>query len=549
MVNSPSQTLDKMVKIPKVGNPVTAIRNAFTVKPEQKSEDGRDQWQSRTSYLLASMCGAIGFRNLLRFPSQVFNNNGLQWFIPYFMALALLAIPVLILEVSIGSALRGGPILAWNAVNKRSRGVGLGNLWVTALVCLYYVPMLSWVLRFFRASFESPLPWEGRVAEFYEQTVVANVAPIPATAAEAIEQGVMMSYPGAGLIGEQVGWTAFSWVVIWLCLFNGVKTTGKVVYFTMGLPILIVVVLIVRSATLPNAIDGIRLYVGEFNAGQLAGGQIWQDALGQVFYSTGVGFGYYTAYASYNSRNANAVQDSIIICCCNSLFEIACGFAVFGVVGFLGMTPESTGRVGSFVLGFITLPEGLALMPGAQVWSVIFFFTLFMLAVSSAFVMTDAMVTVVHDSDWGRKWPRVYITTGVIICGFLVSMIYNTQFGSYLLDAVDLNTNNIVLPFAVFAECYAATIIYRSVDVIGQCGVPAFAVHQLGYIGGMIGGLALAHMVSIPGGIAFGFGLYFVCFAVSVLLAKTPDSMPPRFWSNNTLLCRAWWLAAYSVSG
>lgn len=51
----------------------------------------------------------------------------------------------------------------------------------------------------------------------------------------------------------------------------------------MGLPIIMIFVLIVRGATLPNAVDGVRLYVGEFNGGQLVQGQIWQDALGQVY--------------------------------------------------------------------------------------------------------------------------------------------------------------------------------------------------------------------------------------------------------------------------
>lgn len=73
----------------------------------KKSADGRDQWGSRTAYVLASMGGAVGFGNLLRYPSQVFNNNGLQWFIPYLMAITLLAIPVLILEISLGQAYRG----------------------------------------------------------------------------------------------------------------------------------------------------------------------------------------------------------------------------------------------------------------------------------------------------------------------------------------------------------------------------------------------------------------------------------------------------------
>lgn len=408
--------------------------------------------------------------------------------------------------------------------------------------------MLSWVLRFFRGSFQSPLPWEGRLNDFYENDVLRAVDPVPADPATAIEQGVMMSYPGTGLVGEHVGWNAFSWFIVWLCIYKGVSVTGKVVYVTMGLPIIMVIVLIARGATLPGSIDGIRLYVGQFNGGQLVGGQIWQDALGQVFYSTGVGFGYYTAYASYNAQNANAAQDAILICCSNSLFEISCGFAVFAVVGYLEMTPANTGQVGSFTLGFITLPEGLAQMPAAQVWSVLFFFTLFLLAVSSAFVMLDTIVTTLCDTDRGRRIPRIYVTTTTTIIAFLVSLIYCTEFGPALLDGIDMNTNNIVLPMAVFSECYAATVVYRSIDVVGQVGIPAFAVHQLGYLGGLLVGLLLAHNVSIAAGLGVGFGMYFGLVGLSVLVAKTPDSVPPRFWGRNMYLARLWWLAFYSVN-
>lgn len=216
---------------------------------------------------------------------------------------------------------------------------------------MYYIPMLAYVLRFFRGSFQSPLPWEGRLEEFFNNEVIAQVDPIPSQS-EALEQGVFMTYPGFALIGEQVGWTAFSWFVVWLCIYKGVAVTGKVVYFTsvvsatlfllspvadiisrMGFPIVMIIVLLVRGVTLPNAVDGLRIYAGSFFGEKLQSGQIWQAALGQVFYSTGVGFGYYTAYASYNAVNANPAADALIIACSNSLYEITAGFAVFGIVG------------------------------------------------------------------------------------------------------------------------------------------------------------------------------------------------------------------------
>src|SRR6478609_5454200 len=79
-----------------------------------KDEDGRDNFKSRSQFVLCAMGGAVGLGNLLRFPSVVFNNYGLQFFIPYFIALFLIGIPILILEITLGQAYRGGCVIAWN---------------------------------------------------------------------------------------------------------------------------------------------------------------------------------------------------------------------------------------------------------------------------------------------------------------------------------------------------------------------------------------------------------------------------------------------------
>ncbi|KAF2259770.1 creatine transporter [Lojkania enalia] len=512
----------------------------------KQTEDGRDQWGSRTAYVLASMGGAVGFGNLLRYPSQVFNNNGLQWFIPYLMAIFLLAVPVLVLEVSIGQAYRGGSVIAYNSLDKRARGVGMGMILVGFYVCLYYIPMLAWVLRYFEKSFSSPLPWEGRIQEFYRGDVTQDVAPV---GGEFNDDGSIASYatyPGTAVVPETAAWTFFAWFMVWLCLAKGVATTGKVVYFTMGLPIVVLIVLIGRGTSLPNARDGICLFWCEFNGDQLSRGQIWQDATGQVFYSTGVGFGYFTAYASYNSQMANAVADSFIICLSNASFETLAAFAIFGVVGFLGITPESYGSVSSFELGFVTLPEALTQLPGSQVWSVIFFFTLFLLGLSSSFAMIDAAITMVYDADFAKRWPRIAWSSIVVTISFLMSLMYTTEFGFWLLDAIDTQTNNIALIWIVWAECISATILYRHRDVIGQVGLPAFLVHNGGFIVAKIVGLAIAHTVSPGGGAGAGFGIYFASVIVSLVVAKTPDCVAPRFWGKNVWLSKLWWLGAYS---
>jgi solute carrier family 6 GABA transporter-like protein 1 len=90
---------------------------------------------------------------------------------------------------------------------------------------------------------------------------------------------------------------------------------------------------------------------------------VWQTAVGQVFFSTGIGFGYFTSYASYNQKHSNAVMDAILICSSNVLFENFAAFAVFGVVGSLEKWPQDGVRLGAFVVGFLTLPEAVLQMP------------------------------------------------------------------------------------------------------------------------------------------------------------------------------------------
>ncbi|KAL8835107.1 MAG: hypothetical protein Q9205_003468 [Flavoplaca limonia] len=507
-----------------------------------KEDDGRDKWPSRASFILAAMGGAVGLGNLLRYPSVVFANNGLQWFIPYFIAFFFLGIPVLILEISIGQAYRGSVVVAFNGIHKNTKGVGLAVIMTGFAVATYYVPILAWIMHYFRSSFQSPLPWAGRGSDFYLLDVIANPDPITPDVG-------YVEYPGRGMVGETVGWCAFVWFLVWLCIYKGVGMTGRVVYVTMGVPVIIMIIILGRSVSLENAREGILLYVGEWNGGKLAGGAIWQAAAGQIFFSIGVGFGYFTSYASYNSRFANTVQDAIIIASCNSLYEIIAAFAVFGVVGFLGYEPgDPEVSLSTFTVGFLTYPLALAEMPGAQVWSVLFFLTLGLLGLSSAFALVESFVTLICDSQIGQRTSRTLVSTVVVVFAFLLSLLYCSRFGFYMLDAVDTWINNLCLVFVVWAECVAASTLYRYKDAVRQVGGMAYLIHSAGYILSMVLGVAVGHAVSPGAGAGVGFGIFIVSNVVAVLLGKTPMIPPPGFFGKNPFLSKLWWQAFYPIN-
>ncbi|KAL0061033.1 hypothetical protein AAF712_012154 [Marasmius tenuissimus] len=517
----------------------------WLLPPPQKSEDGRDQWPSRAAFLLAAMGGCAGQGNLLRYPSVVYNNYGLQWFIPYLLAVFIIAIPSLILEISIGQAYRGGSVIAFNNVNRRLKGVGLGPILISFIVIQYFTVNLAWIMNYFRNSFVSPLPWENRLDEFYMGDVVANPDPDLGGLTDSGAVAAYTHYPSTSLLGETVGWTVFIWFLIWLSIFKGVGLTGRVVYFTMGLPIITTIILVGRALSLENAGEGVKLLWATWRSDQLASGQVWQTAVGQVFFSTGIGFGYFTSYASYNAKHSNAVMDAILICGSNVLFENFAAFAVFGVVGYLRRWPQEGVRLGAFVVGFLTLPEAVIQMPGSNFWAVLLFFTLVVLGFSSAFVMLDAAATLAVDS--GLRFSRPVIVSVLTIICFLMSLPYCTEFGYYLLDGIDRWINNVALIFVVWSEVVSATTVYRWTDVVDQTGLPAFVVYNVGYFGGQVVGVSVAHGTGRPEfGAAGGIGLFVMCAIVSTFIAKRPTVRAPRVFGKNTFVSRFWFLAFYS---
>ncbi|KAF1953594.1 SNF-domain-containing protein [Byssothecium circinans] len=491
---------------------------AWIVPPPKKSADGRDQWPSRTAFLLTAMV--------------LYNNYGLQWFIPYLLAVFLIAIPALILEVSIGQAYRGGTVIAYNNINRRLKGVGLGPVIVSFIVVQYFVVNLAWIMNYFCSSFKNPLHWENRLDDFYWNDVL-QVGNVTEGTLSADGKSVISytGYPNGSVIKETVGFSVFIWFLVWISIVRGVGMTGRVVYFTMGLPILTTII---------------------FREEQLASGEVWQTAFGQVFFSTAIGFGYFTTYASYNQKHSNAVMDAILICGSNVIFENFAALAIFGVVGFLRRWPENGVRLGAFVVGFLTLPEAVLQMPGKNFWAVLLFFTLIVLGFSPAFVMLDVAVTLVCDSGL-TKLSHSWVVTILTAVSFLMSLPYCTEFGYYLLDGVDRWVNNIALTSIVRTEVVSATTIYRCSDVIDQLGLPAFSLYNFGFFGAQLLGIALGHEIEDPGaGAGAGIGFYVVCSIAAVFIARAPDEAAPRFtkrfdlWNSNMLLRKFWFLAYYS---
>lgn len=496
----------------------------------------REQWPSRLSFILAAMGSAVGVGNLLRYPSIAARHYGLQWFIPYFAALIIVGIPMLALEIALGQSMRGGSVVAFGAINRRLRGLGFTATYLSYSGVIFYVTIMSWVMTFFRYSFKNPLPWL-KIPDFFRKHVVRDIPGV------AVAGEYFLQYRGLSLIGETLLWTVVTWILIYFSVFKGVAVTGKVVYITMFLPLLLCTAILIRAVTLPGAYQGIMLYVGSFSISKLSTVAIWKDAIIQIFFSVGVGFGTFIAYSSYNTEHANAVQDAFIVSCSNSAFEVLMGFATFSIIGVLGIDIDKE-RVSSFAMGFETYPQALGKLPGANIWAAIFFLTIYLLAIDSAFGSVENVSAVVTDSDWGKKLAKPIMTGIICFISLLLSTMYATEFGYALLDAVDWWLNGITLMFAAWAQLVSVTSMYRYKEVISQTGVRAFALAQGSFIMSMMMGTIFAFTVSNLVGVLIFVLILCAGTAGAAMLSDAPEIIGA--FGEGKFMNSLWWLTSYS---
>uniref|UniRef100_A0A8C3F9Q2 Transporter n=1 Tax=Chrysemys picta bellii TaxID=8478 RepID=A0A8C3F9Q2_CHRPI len=298
------------------------------VTPDAAPCQPRETWGGKYEFLLSCIGYCVGLGNVWRFPYLCYRNGGGVFLIPYFVMLLFTGLPLFLLELSLGQYGAAGPITVWKCC-PLLKGIGVGMLLVSSLVSLYYNVIIAWTFYYLGMSFQSPLPWSCDAPQ--------NVPPLPGlspssrTALLGVTHSSGLHDPGP------VRWPLaicllVAWIVIFLCMLKGIRSSGKVVYFTATFPYLVLIVLIIRGATLDGSIEGIRFYLSS-DWSRLQ--SVWNDAASQIFYSLGIGFGGLLSMASYNKFDNNVIRDTLVIAignCCTSFFA---GFAIFSILGHM----------------------------------------------------------------------------------------------------------------------------------------------------------------------------------------------------------------------
>lgn len=176
-----------------------------------------------------------------------------------------------------------------------------------------------------------------------------------------------------------------AWIIVFLCIFKGIKSSGKVVYFTSIFPYVVLLILGINGWTLPGAGIGIEFYLKpDFN--KLLEISVWFDAAVQIFFTMSTSYGGLITLASYNKFNQHTLRDTFVITISNALTAIFAGFVVFSYIGYLAqVTQQEVKDVVSSGSGlaFIVFPFAVTKLAGAPFWSVIFFIMMLTLGLDS----------------------------------------------------------------------------------------------------------------------------------------------------------------------
>jgi len=251
-----------------------------------------------------------------------------------------------------------------------------------------------------------------------------------------------------------------SWFIIWAILVKGVQATGKVSYFTALFPYVVMLIMLIRGVTLPNAWQGIKYFiVPEWS--RMLEVEVWYQAVQQCFFSLTTGFGVLTMFGSYNPFRHNVHRDAMIISGMDTFTSLLAGVTIFSVLGNLAGELDvdiSVVALGGPGLPFISFAQGLSTFPAPQFFSVMFYLMFLTLGLGTGVAMGGTLVTVILD-QW-PKVPRWMATTGVCFGMFLTGLVYVTPGGFFILDLVDRFGANFVIYVLAIIEVSAVAYVY-----------------------------------------------------------------------------------------
>ena len=391
----------------------------------------REQFSSRLGFILTSAGCAIGLGNVWRFPYIVGKYGGAAFVLIYLVFLAILGLPIMVMEFSVGRASQKSAARSFHVLEPAgSKWHITGYLAVIGnyMIMMFYTTVAGWMINYVvkMASGEFVGLSPDAIGGVFSNMLANPVAQV----------------------GFMVFITVFCFAICNLGFQNGVERITKVM---MSCLIIILAVLCVRSVTLEGSSEGLSFYlIPDFGKMFEHGiGEAVYAAMGQAFFTLSLGIGSMAIFGSYISKDRSLTGESVSICLLDTFVAFAAGLVIFPACFAFGVNPgEGPGLV------FVTLPNIFNQMAGGRLWGTLFFIFMSFAAMSTVIAVFENILSFSMDMfGWDRK-KAVWIN-GILLLvlslpcalGFnLWSFIQPFGAGSTIQDLEDFIISNNLLP-------------------------------------------------------------------------------------------------------
>lgn len=344
----------------------------------------RGQWGSRFGFIMAAAGSAVGLGNIWRFPYVTGQNGGGAFLFVYILCVLLIGLPLIYNEIALGRLTGKNPIGAFRDSGGNRFWVFMGAvlaLCVSFFVLSYYSVIAGWTIGYIISEF----------TDFIKDF-------------ETFRSNALYVIPLFAL---------FMLVTVYIVLggiAGGIERASKIL---MPLLFVLVFAVMLRSLTLPGAMEGVKYYLTpDFSK---ITSKVILSALGQAFFSLSVGWGILITYGSYLPKNENIVTSGLWVGVMDTMVALLAGFMIFPAVFAFGKDPAQ-----GTALVFQVLPDVFNSIPsGGHIVGALFFLLLCIAALTSSISMIEVPASYLIDE---KKWRRKYAAWTIGILAFLIGI-------------------------------------------------------------------------------------------------------------------------------
>lgn len=389
----------------------------------------REKFSSRLGFILISAGCAIGLGNVWRFPYITGQYGGGMFVLIYLFFLIAMGLPVVVMEFAMGRASQKSIAKSYEVLEPKGSKWHLHKYFAIAgnyILMMFYTTVGGWMLAYFFKMLKGDFVGAGS-----EQ--IANVF------------GNLTTNRN-----EMIFWMlAISLIGLIVCSFGLEKGVEKITKPMMLCLFIIMIVLVVRAVTLPNAMEGLEFYLKPDVAKmQEAGlGEVVFAAMGQSFFTLSIGIGSLSIFGSYIGKEKRLTGEALSVLLLDTAVAIMSGLIIFPACFAFGIDAgQGPGLV------FVTLPNVFNEMAGSRLWGTLFFMFMTFAALSTVIAVFQNIIACTREL-WGWSQKKSTWINGVLLLALSMPCILGmtdwsnfTILGKSIMDFEDFIVSNNLLP-------------------------------------------------------------------------------------------------------